>query len=166
LCKNDQFKNDLFTYYQAGKNTICIDNVNIDDIDTCVGLTHMLGYFCKITGVEEEDALKNLRMLGVDDPKNREWNKEKLPEGIVQKMYCAISMAGSQQMIVVKDFLKGKSRELERQFLNLVSRLNNSGKIVVYLSTEIFLTSLPFEGDIKINDYKSFKIDPQAVSLR
>ncbi|NIM18020.1 MAG: hypothetical protein GTO45_38995 [Candidatus Aminicenantes bacterium] len=166
LCKNDQFKNDLFTYYKAEKDTICIDNVNADDIDTGVGLTHMLSYFCKITGVGEEAALKNLRMLGIDDPKNRKWNKEKLPEEIVQKMYCAISMAGDQQMIVVKDFLKGKSRELERQFLNLVSRLNNSGKIVVYLSTEIFLTSLPFEGDIKINSYKSFKIDPQAVSLR
>jgi hypothetical protein len=166
LCKNDQFKNDLFNYYQADKDTICIDNVAADDIDTGVGLKNMLSYFCKITGVGEEAALKNLRMLGVDDPKKRKWNKGKLPEEIVQKMYCAISMAGDRQMIVVKDFLKGKSRELERQFFNLVTWLNNSGKILVYLSTEIFLTSLPFEGDIKISNYKSFKIDPQAVSLR
>jgi hypothetical protein len=166
LCKNEQFKNDLFASYQAEKDTICIDNVNADEIDTGVGLTHMISYFCKITGVEKEAALKNLRMLAMGDPYNRKWNKEKLPAEIVQKMYCAISMAGDREMIVVKDFLKGKSRELERLFLNLVNRLNNSGKIVVYLSTEMFLTLLPFEKDIKISSYKSFKIDPQAVSLR
>jgi hypothetical protein len=166
LCENNQFKNDLFNYYRAEKDTVCIDRVGAEDIDAGVGLVPMVGYFCKITGVDEKKAVRNLFMLGIEDPKSPQWKKERLPEDVVQKIYCAVSLAGEHRVIVVNDFLKGKSWEMERKFLNLVTRLNNAGKIVVYLSTEIFSTSLPFEGDIKIDSYKSFKIDPQAVSLR
>jgi len=168
LCKNDHYKNDLFKFYGEDENTICIDNVVAEDLDQGVGWRQMFTYFCRITGIEEKKALENLRLFEIEDIKTlrRHKHKKKLSQEILLKIYCAISMAGSQEMIVVNDFLKGKSRELESQFLNLAEKLNAAGKIIVYLSTEMFLTSLPFEGSIKIDSHKSFKIDPRAVSLR
>jgi hypothetical protein len=170
LCKNDQYRDDLFRYYQAEQNTIGIDKVNAEELDPGVGLAQMVTYFCTLSGVDEKKARENLRLLGVGDikamaPRYR-WKREKTADELIYKIYCAVTMAGTHKIIVVNDFLKEKSRELERQFLDLVTLLNQDGKIVVYLSSEIFLTSLPFEGSIKIDSYKSFRIDPQAVSLR
>jgi hypothetical protein len=171
LCKNDQYRDNLFRIYQADENTIGIDNVKAEELDPGVGLAQMVTYFCKLSGVDEKDAMENLHLLGVENIKApgqppRRGKREKTADEVIYKIYCAVTMAGTHKIVVVNDFLKGKSREMERQFLDLVSGLNQAGKIIVYLSSEIFLTSLPFEGSIKIENYKSFKIDPQAVSLR
>lgn len=170
LCKNDQYRDNLFRCYQAEENTIGIDKVKAEELNPGVGLTQMVTYFCKLSGADEKKARENLKLLGVENietkVRRRRWKREKTPDEVIYKIYCAVTMAGPDNIVVVNDFLRGKSREMERQFLNLVTRLNQVGKIVVYLSSEIFLTSLPFEGSIKINNYKSFRIDPQAVSLR
>jgi hypothetical protein len=142
----------------------------VEELNPGVGLAQMVTYFCKISGTDEKKALENLRLLGAADIKTkvrlRLWQREKTADEVIYKIYCAVTMASTHEIIVVNDFLKGKSREMERHFLDLVTRLNEVGKIIVYLSSEIFLTSLPFEGSIKIDNYKSFRIDPQAVSLR
>jgi hypothetical protein len=166
LCGDEQIKNGLFAYYRTNKDAVCIDNVHAREIDTGAGLSNMLTYFCKIAGVEEETAVKNLRILAIGDPWNRKWQKEKLPDEVVLKLYCAVLLAEDRRLIVVNDFLMCKSPEMQRQFFYLVTRLINSGKILLYLGTEMFLTLSPFEGNIKVNGYKDFKIVPQAVSLR
>jgi hypothetical protein len=170
LCKNDRYRDNLFRYYQAVENTIGIDKARVEELDPGVGLAQMVTYFCTLSGADEKKARENLQLLGVGDikakvPRHR-WKREKIADEVIYKIYCAVTMAGTHKIVVVNDFLKGKSREMERQFLDLVTRLNQADKIVVYLSSEIFLTSLPFEGSIKIDNYKSFRIDPQAVSLR
>ncbi len=170
LCKNDRCRDNLFRYYQADDRAIGIDKAAAEELRPGVGLAQMLTYFCKLSGVDEKKARENLQLLGIENlkPPGRphRWRKEKTADEAIFKIYCAVTMTGEHEMVVVNDFLKGKSRELERQFLDLVNRLNQAGRIVVYLSSEIFLTSLPFEGNIKIDSYKSFRIDPQAVSLR
>lgn len=172
LCKNHQYRENLFQFYQAAEDSIGIDKVKVEELDPGVDLAQMFTYFCKFSGVDEKKAMENLHLLGVEDIKAvgrpRSWKRKKTMtiNTVILKMYCAVTMAGTHKIVVVNDFLKGKSRGLERQFLELVNRLNQAGKIIVYLSSEIFLTSSPFEGNIKIENYKSFKIDPQAVSLR
>lgn len=170
LCKNDQYRDNLFRCYQAEENTIGIDKVKAEELNPGVGLAQMVTYFCKLSGTDEKKARENLQLLGVENieakVRRSRWKRGKTPDEVIYKIYCAVTMAGPDNIVVVNDFLQGKSREMERQFLNLVTRLNQVGKIVVYLSSEIFLTSLPFEGSIKIDNYKSFRIDPQAVSLR
>ena len=170
LCKNDRCRDNLFRYYQADENTIAIDRVNAEELNPGVGLAQMFTYFCKFSGVDEKKAREYLQLLEAGDidakAPRRRWKREKTPDEVMIKIYCAVMMAGTHKIIVVNDFLKGKSREMEHLFLELVNRLNLAGKIVVYLSSELFLTSLPFEGSIKIDHYKSFRIDPQAVSLR
>lgn len=170
LCKNDQYRDDLFRIYQAEENTIGLDKVKVEELDPGVGLAQMVTYFCKLSGVDVKKAIENLHLLGVENIKAPDrvhrWKREKIADEVIYKIYCAVTMAGTHKIVVVNDFLKGKSGQMERQFLDLVTRLNQAGKIIVYLSSEIFLTSLPFEGSIKIESYKSFRIDPQAVSLR
>jgi hypothetical protein len=170
LCQNDRYRDNLFHCYQADKNTIGIDHVNVEDLDPGVPLAQMVTYFCHFSGVDESEARKNLKWLGLEDETLKAWQScrpgEKDPDESIYKIYCAVALAGTHEIIIVNDFLKGKSREMERYFLDLVSRLNDAGKIIVYLSSDIFLTSLPFEGNIKIDQFKSFKIDPLAVSLR
>ena len=167
LCKNDKYRDDLFRWYQEKENAICIENVAPEEIDPGIGLMHTFTYFCKIAGVDEKQAAANLRLLGIEDMAELQLkDKAKASPEMVLKIYCAVSMAGNRQIIVVKEFLKGKSRDLEHCFLHLVKNLNHAGKIIVYLSTEMFLTASPFKGIIKIDNYKNFRIDPWAVSLR
>jgi hypothetical protein len=170
LCKNDQYRDNLFRFYQADENTVGIDKVKAEELDPGVGLAQMVTYFCTLSGVDEKKTMENLHLLGIENINAPGWphrrKREKTTDELIYKIYCAVTMAGTHKIVVVNDFLKGKSREMERQFLDLVTNLNQAGKIIVYLSSEIFLTSLPFEDSIKIENYKSFRIDPQAVSLR
>lgn len=170
LCENDRCRDNLFRYYQADKEVIGIDKATAEELYAGVGLAQMLTYFCKFFAVDEKKARENLQILGVENlnppGQPQHWREKKTTDEVIYKIYCAVIMAGEHEIVVVNDFLKGKSLELERQFLDLANRLNQAGRIVVYLSSKIFLTSLPFEGSIKIDNYKSFRIDPQAVSLR
>ena len=173
LCKNDEYREYLFRHYQADRNTIGIDKVEVEDIDIGVSLSQMVTYFCKLSGVEEKRVWDNLRHFGVEGPevlaeiqRGPGGLRKKSLEESLYKIYSAVSMAGDHETVVINEFLRGKSREMERYFLDLVAELNARGKIIIYLSCEIFLASLPYKGNIKIDSYKSFKIDPLAVSLR
>jgi ABC-type transport system involved in multi-copper enzyme maturation permease subunit len=168
LCEDDACKRQVFRSYEAGSDTACIDDVRGREIDPGVGLLPMISYFCAVSGVEINKVLEILQQLGVktEGKKTRRLYKNKLSAGTVERIYCAVAMAGDRDILVINDFLKGKSRQFEQQFLQVVSRLNQSGKIVIYLSSELFRTALPFEGSIKVESHKGFKIDPLAVSLR
>jgi len=170
LCKDDKYRENLFRYYETQGDASVIDRVNVEDIDLGVDLPLMIRYFCKLSGVPEESAWDNLRQLGLKrlNSKFKGWGKsgKTIPEETIFKIYCAVSTAGNNKIIIINDFLKGKSREMEHDFLKFVNDLNDAGKIVIYLSCDIFLASLPNKGKMNIESYKNFKIDPGAVSLR
>jgi hypothetical protein len=170
LCQDDGYRENLFRCYQADRDIAVLDQLKVEELDPGVSLAQMVTYFCHFSGVDEEKVWENLRWLGIEEEAKKSWKNrhpgEQVPGEVIHKIYCAVTLAGNREIIVINDFLKGKSREMERQFLDLVSRLNDAGKIVVYLSSDIFLTSSPFEGNIKVDHFKTFRIDPQAVSLR
>lgn len=168
LCRDEQHKEFLFNSYQMDTNTACVNNINAEEIDLGVGITRMINYFILSSGVDSNIFYSNLNILGISKnelEQDKKQKKQRRPE-LIQKIYCALAMAHEQEIIVVKDFLKRKSMDMERRFLGLVNRLTQSGKIVIYLSTEIFLTSLPFVENIKNESYTTFIIDPLTVSLR
>jgi len=166
LCQDEHYMEGLFAYYRLCDNTICIENLGDGEIDMEVGSRPLLNYYCKSLKVDPARASEYLDILGVENPFSRERDKEKFSADYAQKIYLAVSTAGLHQTVVFKNFIKGKSREMERHFLDIVTHLNKSRKIVLYLSTEIFVTSLSFEREIQIDICQSFKIDPQAVSMR
>jgi hypothetical protein len=173
LCKDEAHREGLFRAYQEEAATICVGNVQGSELDLDVTPSHLLDYYCRAAGVDPGKARENLALLGVDEqmlksrrnPKGGQPNRGQREETILA-VYCAVLLAGDGDTVVINDLLKGKSRQLEGRFLQLVSRLSQAGKIIVYLGCEIFLTSMPFQGDIKLDSYKSFKIDPLVVSLR
>lgn len=163
LCKDDTHKRELFRSYQSEPSTLCIDNINTNELDLGIKPVHMADYYYRVAGGDSDKFNFYLRLLGVPSLKTLPDN---IPPETIQSVYCAAVTAGNGDTIVIDDFLKGKSRDLERRFLQLVTQLNEEQKIVIYLGCEIFLTSPPFQGNIKIDSYKSFKIDPRVVSLR
>jgi hypothetical protein len=168
LCENAHFKDELFGWYLGDKAVACLLDVSEEELDQGVQLSQLVTHFCDFLKIDREKVMENLRHLGIladNVSKGTRIIDDQRGEMVIT-IYYAVVMAAQQEVIVVDDFLKGKSRDLERQFLYLVEQLNRSGKIVVYLSCEMFATAMPLEGEIKIESHRGFKIDPQAVSLR
>jgi hypothetical protein len=74
--------------------------------------------------------------------------------------------ASEFDLIVINDFVKKESREFENDFFRLLLSLEKSGKKILYLSTQMQQTSVPFVEDIKINGFKEFPLDFTDTSLR
>lgn len=170
LCKDPRHLDHLFDRYMEEPWVACVDTVTPDIFDTNVNPMHLTGYFSSLAGAPREKTIEYLNILGIDLTAPKKEQRKTLAHMnrtlIIQKILCAAAAAGNRETVVFKDFLKGQSRQTERRFLELVSRLNRADRTVVYLGTEIFSAALPFEDDIRIDNYKSFTIDPLAVNLR
>lgn len=163
LCKDDNCKKELFHAYQTDPSVRCVGNIPVWELDLGIKPVDMADYYCRASGADREKFELYLSILGVPSlskvPRN-------LYSEVTQAIYWAAIAAGNGDTIVIDNLLKGKSWGLERRFLQLLIQLNEEHKRVIYLSCDIFLTSFPFEGNIEIDSYKSFKIDPQVVRLR
>lgn len=170
LCKDKGLKNRLFFYYKLEPRAACIDAVRPGEFDANVSPRHLAAYLSALESSPWENMLEHLQILGIDltAPRKKQQRAavDMMPTVMIQKILFAAAAARDRETVVINDFLKGHSRQTERQFLELIVRLNKSGRTVLYLGTDIFTTSLPFEDEIHIDDYKSFKIDPPYVNLR
>ena len=90
-----------------------------------------------------------------------------LSDEIILKIYAAVKAAGDFESIIIDDFLKRESREFERDFMRLLSRLEKAGKRVVYLSCEMYNTADSLNGKIIIDTFKVLSLPPlNKITLR
>jgi len=139
------------------------------DISWEASILQTFSYCCAWVGVAPEAVRQNLDIMGIPDLDLLE-KKEGILEGeertqILEMVYSAVIAAGQEPQVVINQWLTGKPKELEKPFLNLIYRLLEKGKTVIYLDTKMFSTTLPFELERNIQDYKAFHIDPRMVHL-
>lgn len=171
LCKNKDSRDEIYQYYSTKENYIGINRVKIEELNFNVGLSDWVSYLCKSFEIDKKEAWNNINQWVLNNmnsqtrKKMNQYDFDKISEEDIYKIYSAIILSSNNNYFIINDFLRGKSRQMERFFLELVVGLNKSKKSVIYLSTDIFMTSFPFE-DIINEKTKSFIIDPLAVSLR
>ncbi|NIM11669.1 MAG: hypothetical protein GTO45_06215 [Candidatus Aminicenantes bacterium] len=166
LCKTSQVKDEIFRHYQGQKNAVCIDKINPEDFKfNGIKPGDLLKHLSRVVGVDLKRALENLGIMGVDI------DIAKCTHKSVFKIYVAVMAAVDWQLIVINDFFKRESRQLERDCFKLLSSLIAAGKKIIYLSTEMYQTTEDLDEKIKakINEYGVFSIKDEhfeQITLR
>lgn len=165
LCKNDQVKDNIFQYYRQQKNAACIDKINANIQHQLNGLNGIKAnvvfkYLCLLAGVSMEKAVDYLKFLGIIDLTSLELTHEE-----ILKFYAILKAAKDKEYIILNDFFKNESREFENVLFKFLVFLADSGKKILYLSTEMYYPKVALNGKIKI-DFKTFPLDFKEVTLR
>jgi hypothetical protein len=125
-----------------------------------------IDYACCEKKLDKSKVLENLKLFAVPD----EYLHNKLslyPEECKRKLICSLVFAEANEVIIIDDFLKGVSAELEKQFFDLVTREAKMDRKVIYIGSEIYTpTSSLIKLDMNIKTYRPFQLEPQKVSLR
>ena len=162
VCKNDQIKDDIFQYYRLQKNAACIDKINgdiqhqLNDIKANV----VLKYFCRLSGVSMEKAVDYLKILGIIDLTSLKLTREE-----ILKFYVILKAAKDEEYIILNDFLKNESKEFENVLFKFLVFLEDCGKKILYLSSEMYSPKVALNGKINV-DFKAFPLDFNEVTLR
>jgi hypothetical protein len=162
LCENEAVKEDIFNQYKDQGNTVCLEKINTGDfLFYGIKPLDLFSHLCRANGVHEKKAGDNLVLMGIRDLAGLPFNEE-----IIFKIYAAVITASDFDLIVIDDFVKKESREFENDFFRLLLSLEKSGKKILYLSTQMQQTSIPFPEKIKIKGFKEFPLDFKDTSLR
>jgi hypothetical protein len=121
----------------------------------------MFNYFCSISGVDKEIAGENLALLGITDLK-----RESHEHDTILKIYTAIKIAADSEFIVLNDFLKKESRNLEENVFELLTNLEMEGKKIIYLSTEMYFTKVSLDKKVKVEDTVTFPLFMDKITVR
>jgi hypothetical protein len=162
LCENESIKEDIFNQYKDQGNTVCLEKINTSEFRFYGVRPHELfSHLCQVSGVDEKKAGDNLVLMGIRDLAGLPFNEE-----IIYKIYAAVLTASDFDLIVINDFVKKESREFENDFFRMLLSLEKSGKKILYLSTQMQQTSIPFPEKIKIKGFKEFQLYFKDTSLR
>jgi hypothetical protein len=162
LCENESVKDDIFNQYRDQSHTVCLEKINTNDFRfSGIKPLDLFRHLCRANGVHEKKAEDNLVLMGIRDLAGLPFSDE-----IIFKIYAAVLTASDFDLIVIDDFVKKESREFENYFFSLLLSLEKSGKKILYLSTQMQQTSVPFTEKIKIKGFKEFPLDFKDTSLR
>jgi len=165
FCKNQAIKEDIFNFYQR-QGACCLEKINTGDfMFNGVKAQEIFKHLCQVSGIDEQKTLENLNHMGIKDLRGLPVCHE-----IIIKIYAAVTTAADSDLIVLNDFLKNESRELEKALFNLLLFLEKTGKKVVYLSCQMWNTATPFEETIKFpesaNGFTVFPLNVNKTSVR
>jgi hypothetical protein len=164
LCENKSIKEDIFIYYQnqREKETICLGKIETGDFHfNGIKAHELLKHLSVLSGVDEKKALENLTHMSI-----KGLSALPLCHEIVLKVYAAVRTAADSELIVLDDFLKNESRELQKHFFNLLLSLEKSGRKIIYLSCQMKQTANSLDDNIKIDGFKAFSMDLNNTSVR
>lgn len=164
LCENKSIKEDIFNYYQnqREKETVSLGKIETSNFHfNGIKAHELLKHLSALSGVDEKKALDNLTHMSI-----KGLNGLPVCHEIVLKVYAAVRTAADSKLIVLDDFLKNESRELQKNFFNLLLSLEKSGKKIIYLSCQMKQTANSLEDNIKIDGFKVFSMDLNNTSVR
>lgn len=163
LCKTDRIKSDIFHFYQCQENSVCIDKmlVNFNSQFSVTRADRVLMYLCRLAGVSYQMAIENLALLGIKDLESL-----KLSEEEILIFYALVKISRNDyEYVVLNDFFKQRSRQFEDSFFKLLTRLEESGKKILYLSCEMFYPKYRLNGKLKVA-YDTFPMKYSEITLR
>jgi hypothetical protein len=152
---------DKFFKNLDDKSAILIDNYHIHDFDPCLKLKH-LAY---LAGIERpKEIYKALKSFEMDFALLDE-RIGKLDEEYLLFVIIAIYLSRENQFVVLNDLIKGKSRRFESVLKRILSEKTDSGKVLFYLSSEMFDTTIRAQ-TLKLKQFEFVSIDVNEISLR
>ncbi len=164
LLVNPERQQEMFDSFKDGSFGL-LDLKSRDPYIEDVSVKAFINYSCRQKGIDRDEILRNLKEFKISKSDLNE-KLSSFPIEQIKRIVASIVLAEKKDTIVINDFIKNEAREFENQFLKILSRVAQSGKKIIYLSSDIYSPSSTFNGDIKIDSYKTFQVDPQTISLR
>ena len=162
LCRDEQLKADICRYYECRENASRLEKVNHHQFRFDTGPGETFHYFCRIAGVEPQNAAEHLAVMGITNPE-----KIEIPiHEFILKIYAAVKAAGRHEFIILNDFVKRESRAFEEDVLKLIAALEKTGKKIIYLSTEMYYPVKSINGMINVKYFQTFPLMTDEITLR
>jgi hypothetical protein len=167
LCQDDKVKSDIFRFYQARENTSCIDKITVglDFRYISMETPFVVQYFCRLAGVDREKVNEYLSLLKLKSAGKDLGRSNRFYDDIL-KIYAAVKIAADREYVVLNDFFKMESRQLEEAFFKLLEALKASGKKILYLSCEMPYPKASLAEKINIRNFATFPLQFDMVTLR
>ncbi len=166
FCKNDTVKEHLFHTLAESRTIAAIDQMEAEDISMDLPPGHLLDYLClhrKIT--DPSRAATFLSCLLAENAANVP--RRPRAGSLIKKIYCAVILSQTRDTIVINDFLKGMSKSFERSFIDLLTGPRFQNKLIVYLSSEMYMSSAYIENQLEDGEkLEIYQVDIRKVSLR
>jgi hypothetical protein len=121
----------------------------------------ILKYLCRFAGVSYQMAMENLSILGIKNLKSL-----KLSEEEMLMFYAMVKLSKKDyEYVAINDFFKQRSRQFEKSFFKLLTKLEESGKKIIYLSCEMFYPRYQLNGKLDVV-YDTFPMKYSEITLR
>ena len=164
LLVNPEHQEEMFESFKDGSATV-LEVTSRDPYMEDISINTFINFSCRQKGIDREEVVKNLKEFKISRSVFNE-HLSSFPFDKIKKIVASVALADKKDTFVINDFIKNEAREFENQFLKILSRIAATGKKIIYLSSDIYSPSSTFNGDIKIDTYKTFQVDPQMISLR
>lgn len=141
-----------------GWGTIYIDRVDPGDFDLDVTLGSFLKFAAFIESTDLEKTYHYMDILELD----RDILVKKIEDidfEVFKKFYCALKFAQEEPHIILNDYAKGSSKELNKRLRELLDTINEEeNKTIVYLGSEMYDTVGVQNQEQQISEYSQYKI--------
>lgn len=163
LCRDTEYRDNVFRYLVKDDNIVGLDLVTPGDINLGSHPRKSIKMLSLIRGGNEPLALESLQRMGVEEAV---LNKAHPSPELLKKIYSAVVFS-SGDVIVINDFLRGESKEFEENFFEMLEAYKEQ-KSIIYLSTGMLSYSRnPEERFTKIESHLGYiEFDFEGASVR
>lgn len=162
LCP-DEREREIVLDSLCAQGAALLERISPDDIDPGISLRSWVIFECGRLGLEKEEVISRLEEAGFrrDIWKTR---LKALGAEALNRVYLEMMLAASAPVYLFNDFLKGASRDFEKEFKIILRRVKHR-IIILYIGSEMFELS-DKEGRFPAKDSRFFILDMENVTLR
>jgi len=162
LCPDAQERKNILNHLCA-QGAALLDPVSPDDIDPGISLRSWVLFECGRLGLKKEEVISRLEEAGF---RRDTWKARPKALGaeVLNRVYLEMMLVASAPAYLFNDFLKGVSRDFEKEFKKILHRIKYR-IIILYIGTEMFELS-DKEERYPAEDSRFFILDLENVSLR
>lgn len=156
--KRDGLYHSLLTAGYSG-----LDTESHETVTGPVTVSDFLVYASGVKGLDISRVRRYLGGLGFENPgrAQRELNVYE------RKAVMAALVLAEGKGTVCNDFLAGAPADFERRFLDLAAAESKTGRMILYLSADMYLPAASFaKKELNVENYRSFRLNPKQISLR
>ena len=132
--------------------------------DPWISLKSWIEYECRGRNLPPDEVSAKLEEWGIPGSKQR-LKLKTLGSETLNRAYLGIKLAEKFQIYVFDDFLKGLSKEFEKDFTKIMQEAVGDRAIVLYIGSEMFDINVK-KRETPVEDDRFFIIDFKDVSLR
>ncbi|MCK4764154.1 MAG: hypothetical protein KAW12_18285 [Candidatus Aminicenantes bacterium] len=163
LCRDKMVRRQILDYL-VSQGAAVLQQLPLCHFDPWISLKSWIEYECRGRNLPPDEVSAKLEEWGIPGSKQR-LKLKTLGSETLNRAYLGIKLAEKFQIYVFDDFLKGLSKEFEKDFTKIMQEAVGDRAIVLYIGSEMFDINVK-KRETPVEDDRFFIIDFKDVSLR